>query len=250
MTTVVKLGGNSMDELPDLLDFVSRIEGPVVLVHGGAPQITSMMKRLGFEGTFHQGLRVTDTATLEVTQMVLTGQVNKQIVVAAQQRGLAAVGLSGLDGGLLQADLHSNGALGHVGVVREVRVKLLRTLLKQNFVPVISPLGLGPEHTVLNINADMSAAAIASRLGAERLVFLTNVDGLLDHARNTIPSVSPEGVAELIRTGVITQGMIPKIESALEALAGGVKRVEIRNASAGRGTTLCREGENVVETVP
>ena len=162
MMTVVKLGGNSMDELPDLLNFVSGIEGRVVLVHGGAPQITSMMKRLGLEGTFHEGLRVTDEATLEVTQMVLTGQVNKQIVVAALQRDLPAVGLSGVDGGLLQADLHLGGQLGRVGAVREVRVKLLHALLDQGFLPVVSPLGLGPDCEVLNINADMSAAAIAS----------------------------------------------------------------------------------------
>ena len=249
MMTVVKLGGNSMDELPALLKFVADIEGRVVLVHGGAPQITAMMKRLGLVGTFDQGLRVTDEATLEVTQMVLTGQVNKQIVVAAQQAGLPAVGLSGIDGGLLQADLHLGGKLGRVGTVREVRARLLHTLLEQDFIPVVSPLGLGPEGGVLNINADMSAAAIAAELKADRLVFLTNVDGLLDHTGSTISSITPQGVKELLRAGVITQGMIPKIESALTALNGGVKQVEIKNATEGQGTTVCRQGLNDVETV-
>jgi acetylglutamate kinase len=247
MMTVVKLGGNSMDELPALLKFVGDIEGQVVLVHGGAPQITAMMKRLGLEGTFHKGLRITDEATLEVSQMVLTGQVNKQIVVAAQQMGLPAVGLSGVDGGLLQADLHLDGQLGRVGAVREVQVKLLHTLLDQSFIPIVSPLGLGPDGGVLNINADMSAAAIAAGLKADRLVFLTNVDGLLDEDGKTIPSVTPDGVKELLHTGVITKGMIPKIESALSALAGGVQQVEIRNASHGQGTTL--KGESNVETI-
>jgi acetylglutamate kinase len=249
MMTVVKLGGNSMDELPALLKFVAGIEGKVVLVHGGAPQITAMMKRLGLVGTFHQGLRVTDEATLEVTQMVLTGQVNKQIVVAAQQEGLPAVGLSGIDGGMLQADVHLGGELGCVGTVREVKVKLLHTLLEKDFVPVVSPLGLGPQGGVLNINADMSAAAIAAGLNADRLVFLTNVDGLLDDTGSTISNITPRGVQELMDTGVITQGMIPKMESALSALSGGVKQVEIRNAAEGQGTTLCREGANDVETV-
>lgn len=238
MMTVVKLGGNSMDELPDLLDFVARVEGGVALVHGGAPQITAMMQRVGLTGTFHQGLRITDEATLEITQMVLTGQVNKQIVLAAQQKGLLAVGLSGVDGGLLQADLYKDGELGRVGSVREVRVKVLQALLDSDFLPVVSPLGLGPDGGVLNINADMSAAALAAALKADRLVFLTNVDGLLDGAGATIPNITPEEVEKLLETGVITQGMIPKIESALKALDGGVKQVEIRNAGRGHGTTL------------
>ena len=247
MKTVVKLGGNSMDELAALLDFVKAIPGEVVLVHGGAPQISALMQRVGLQGTFHEGLRVTDEATLEITLMALAGQVNKQIVVAAQQQGVPAVGISGLDGGLIQANLYRDGALGRVGEVSRVETGVLEALTASGFIPVVSPLGLGPDGEPLNINADTSAAAIAAALNADRLVFLTNVDGLLDGEGKTIAHVTPEGIEQLKSAGVITQGMIPKMDSALNALRNGVGQVEIRNAAYGEGTKL--KGTNNVQTV-
>ena len=243
MMTVIKLGGSSLEELPALLSFVKKCEGAVVLVHGGGPQINSMLKRVGLDGKFLQGLRVTDDATLEISEMVLSGSVNKNIVAVASSLGIPAVGLSGVDGSTLLASVYRDGAWGRVGVVEKVQTALLDTLLKSGYVPVLSPIGLGPDGRQLNINADMVAAAVASTLGADRLVFLTNVDGLLDKNGQTVTQVDRTEVEAMCSDGTIADGMLPKIESALAALSGGVKLVEIRHAEYGNGTQLY-EGDN------
>ena len=246
---VVKLGGSSLGELPALLDFVQSCgEARMVLVHGGGPQLSAMLDRLGHKPEFREGLRVTDEASLEVALMVLAGSVNKQIVAAAQARGISAVGLCGIDGGTLRASLLQGGAWGRVGVIEEVKVDLLDTLLQNGFLPVLSPLALSAQEGALNVNADSVATAVALALKADRLVFLTNVDGLLDGDGRSLRTVTPQDLTALCSQGVIGDGMIPKIESAQAALNGGVKQVEIRRAKGGLGTTLLK-GESDVELV-
>ena len=237
---VVKYGGNAMlnEELKKAVmeDIVllNTIGVHVVLVHGGGPEINSMLERVGKESKFVNGLRYTDAETMEIVQMVLTGKLNKDIVGILLQEGGKAVGLSGVDSGLLRAKkIDKDGQdLGFVGDVTEVHPEIVESLLDQGFIPVISTVALGEmgDMNRYNINADTAAAKIAVALKAEKFVQLTNVPGVLRNVEDPdslIKRIAREAVPSMIATGVISAGMIPKIECCLTALKGGVPRTHI-----------------------
>ena len=237
---VVKYGGNAMlnedlkKAVMEDIVLLNTIGIQVVLVHGGGPEINHMLERVGKESKFVNGLRYTDAETMEIVQMVLTGKLNKDIVGILLQQGGKAVGLSGVDSGLLRAKkIDKDGAdLGFVGDVTEVNPEIVRSLLDQGFIPVISTVALGEQgdDARYNINADTAAAKIAVALGAEKFVQLTNVPGVLRDINNPdslIKRIAREAVPSMIATGVISSGMIPKIECCLTALKGGVPRTHI-----------------------
>lgn len=239
-TVVVKYGGNAMlnEELKNAVmkDIVllNTIGVHVVLVHGGGPEINNMLTRVGKQSKFVNGLRYTDAETMEIVQMVLTGKLNKDIVGILLQEGGQAVGLSGVDSGLLRAKkIESNGEdLGFVGEVTEVHPEILQSLLTQGFIPVVSTVALGEtgDTNRYNINADTAAAKIAVALNAEKFVQLTNVPGILKDINDKdslIQRIPMPDVQGLIDSGVIEGGMIPKVECCMIALKGGVKRTHI-----------------------
>ncbi len=237
---VVKYGGNAMlneelkkDVMEDIV-LLNTVGIHVVLVHGGGPEINNMLERVGKESKFVNGLRYTDAETMEIVQMVLTGKLNKDIVGILLQEGGKAVGLSGVDSGLLRAKkIDKDGAdLGYVGDVTEVNPEIVMSLLDQGFIPVISTVALGEDGDMnrYNINADTAAAKIAVALKAEKFVQLTNVPGVLrnvDDPSSLIKRIAKEAIPSMIATGVISSGMIPKIECCLTALNGGVPRTHI-----------------------
>ena len=237
---VVKYGGNAMLNedlkaavMQDIV-LLNTIGIHVVLVHGGGPEINHMLEKVGKESKFVNGLRYTDAETMEIVQMVLTGNLNKDIVGILLQSGGKAVGLSGVDSGLLRAKkIDSNGQdLGFVGEVTEVHPDIVLSLLEQGFIPVISTVALGEQgdESRYNINADTAAAKIAVALKAEKFVQLTNVPGVLrnlDDPSTLIKRIARDAIPSLIATGVISSGMIPKIECCFEALKGGVPRTHI-----------------------
>jgi acetylglutamate kinase len=229
-TIVVKFGGNAMAGGGTAADFAQDIVlmkqtgiDPVV-VHGGGPQIGAMLSRLEIPSTFVDGLRVTDQAAIDVVEMVLTGSINKQIVSSINAAGGRAVGLSGKDSTLLLArKLMKNGIdLGFVGEPEKVNPDVLHTLMKQEIIPVIAPIGVGAAGETYNVNADTVAGAVAGAMRAERLVLLTDVEGVLDAEKKLIPRLTVEEARALIKNGTIKGGMIPKIETAIDAVDGGV----------------------------
>ena len=234
---VVKYGGNAMlnEELKaavmeDII-LLSTIGIKVVLVHGGGPEINSMLKKIGKESKFVDGLRYTDSETMEVVQMVLTGKLNKDIVGLLLQKGGKAVGLSGVDSGLIRAR-KTEKDLGFVGEVTSVNPEIINSLLDKGFIPVVSTVALGEEgdSSRYNINADTAAAKIAVALKAEKFVQLTNVPGVLrniDDPGTLIKRIERTALGSLKATGIIAGGMIPKIECCLTALEGGVPRTHI-----------------------
>lgn len=237
---VVKYGGNAMlnEELKcavmEDIVLLSTIGIKVVLVHGGGPEINHMLERVGIESKFIDGLRYTDSETMEIVQMVLTGKLNKDIVSILLQKGGKAVGLSGVDSGLLRAKrINKNGKdLGFVGEVTSVNSEIIETLIDKNFIPVISTVALGEQgdNAKYNINADTAAARIAVSLKAEKFVQLTNVPGVLRDVNDPstlIKRIEKTAIPSLIATGIISSGMIPKIECCMEAIKGGVPRTHI-----------------------
>jgi acetylglutamate kinase len=238
---VVKYGGHAMGEEATALSFgrdIALLEqvgiNPVV-VHGGGPQINSMLKRLNVQSTFVQGLRVTDEAMVEVVEMVLAGTVNKQVSNAITRAGALAVGISGKDGNLIRArrvtrtvkDPDSNIErvldLGLVGEPEQVDTKVLRLLIDADIVPVVAPVGAGPDGQTYNINADTVAGAVAGALNAERMLLLTDVPGVLDGNKKLIPEMTVAEVRAGIESGMISGGMIPKVETCIYAIERGVK---------------------------
>ena len=234
---VVKYGGNAMlnEELKaavmeDII-LLSTIGIKVVLVHGGGPAINNMLSKIGKESKFVDGLRYTDSETMEVVQMVLTGKLNKDIVGLLLQKGGKAVGLSGVDSGLIRAR-KTEKDLGFVGEVTSVNPEIINSLLDKGFIPVVSTVALGEEgdSSRYNINADTAAAKIAVALKAEKFVQLTNVPGVLrniDDSSTLIKRIERTALGSLKATGIIAGGMIPKIECCLTALEGGVPRTHI-----------------------
>ena len=239
-TIVVKYGGNAMtdDKLKEgfardivLMKLVGM--NPVV-VHGGGPQIADLLKRIGKESEFIQGMRVTDTETMDIVEMVLGGSVNKEIVNLIHQHGGRAVGLTGKDGDMIRArkmemtafneDLKASEIidLGHVGEVSRINTRVIDTMIESGFIPVIAPVGVGEDGRSYNINADLVAGKVAEALKAEKLMLLTNTPGLLDKEGNLLTGLNAERVAELIADGTIYGGMLPKIRCALEAVQNGV----------------------------
>ncbi len=238
-TIVVKYGGAAMED-PSLREGLAgdlvlmRYVGmnPIV-VHGGGPQISQEILRRGKTPRFVGGYRVTTADDLEVVRMVLVGVINKDIVSLINRHGTLAAGLSGEDGNLLvvRRKEHPEGDLGFVGDVERVNPAILTGLLPE-FIPVVASLGVSAEGTPHNVNADEAAAAIAASVGAGKLVYLTNVDGIRDGDGRLLTSVGAERAAELAGSGVISAGMLPKVESALEAIKGGVPKVTILDGRA------------------
>jgi len=244
-TLVVKYGGNAMVDETLKNNFARDIVllklvglNPIV-VHGGGPQIGDLLERLNIPTRFVDGMRVTDAQTMDVVEMVLGGLVNQDIVSIINRNGGRAVGITGKDGDLIRArKLAMNSAapemaapeiidIGHVGEVADVNGEILDTLTRENFIPVIAPIGVGPDGESYNINADLVAGEIARKLNAEKLILLTNTPGILDADGNTLTGLSTAGVNELIANGTINAGMLPKTQCALDALADGVASVQI-----------------------
>ena len=241
-TVVIKYGGNAMTEDRLKASFARDVVlmklvgiNPVI-VHGGGPQIGQLLEKLNIESRFVNGMRVTDAATMDVVQMVLGGLVNQEIVSLLNTSGGRAVGITGKDGALIQArKLAMEPALnaseiidiGHVGEITRVNTDVLTTLVASAFIPVIAPIGVGRDGESYNINADIVAGKVAEALQAEKLLLLTNTPGILDADGNGISRVSKQGVQQLIGDGVISEGMLPKVQCALEAVDAGVHSVQI-----------------------
>jgi len=241
-TIVIKYGGNAMTDEKLKGSFARDVVllklvgmNPVV-VHGGGPQIDVLLKQLGKKGEFIQGMRVTDPETMDIVEMVLGGQVNKEIVNLINQHGGRAVGLTGKDGGLIRAKkMLVRGAgdseelldIGQVGEVESIDPEIVHRLHTHNFIPVIAPLGAGKKGETYNINADLVAGKIAEVLKAEKLIVLTNTPGVLDKNGNLLTGLSARKVDELFANGTISGGMLPKISSALEAVKNGVNTCHI-----------------------
>ncbi|MBN9473679.1 MAG: acetylglutamate kinase [Bordetella sp. SCN 67-23] len=241
-TIVVKYGGNAMTEERLQRSFAHDVVllklvglNPIV-VHGGGPQIDDALKRVGKQGTFVQGMRVTDAETMEVVEWVLGGQVQQDIVMMINEFGGKAVGLTGKDGGLIRArkmlmpDKNNPGAqldLGFVGEIASVDPSVVKALQDDQFIPVISPIGFGEDGMAYNINADLVAGKIAEVLHAEKLIMMTNTPGVLDKNGNLLTGLTASKIDELFADGTISGGMLPKISSALEAAKSGVNSVHI-----------------------
>ena len=245
-TIVIKYGGNAMinDELKEkvmqdvaLMKFVGI---NVVIVHGGGPEITGFLKKLGKKSSFVSGLRVTDEETVEIAEMVLDGKINSEIVTLLNRRGLRAVGLSGKDAGLIQAEkklatVYEDGQkskvdIGYVGKTKKIDIKIVEDLISQNYVPVIAPIGVGEDGESYNINADYVAADIAGALNAEKLLLLTDTEGVYKNFEDKSSFISTLTAAEakhFIKTGIIAGGMIPKVEACLRALQNGANKAHI-----------------------
>lgn len=247
MTRVIKIGGNEMNApgfLEQLAGQLARlaVDGPLVVVHGGGQDIAALQARLGLEPVKVDGLRVTDAESLAVAQMVLSGHTNKHIVRALLAAGIDAVGLSGVDGGLLRCrkKAHPTVDLGLVGEVTTVRAPLLARLQDAGIVPVVSPISLGEDGQIYNVNADEAAGAIAAALPAESLDFVSNVPGVLAGGE-LLSNLSMDEAEALIADGTVSGGMIPKVRTALDALDRGVRRVRIVNLDGlggGGGTVV------------
>ncbi|MBE6531162.1 MAG: acetylglutamate kinase [Ruminococcaceae bacterium] len=232
---VVKYGGNAMinDELKDAVmgDIVllSLIGIKVVLVHGGGPEITDMLSKIGKKSEFVNGLRVTDKESVDIVQMVLAGKVNKNLVNLIQNKGGKAIGLCGIDGHMIKAEMLDK-KLGYVGEITDVNVTPILDVLEKGYIPVISTIGCDDEGNSYNINADTAAARIAGQLGAESLISMTDIEGILrdkNDPSTLISKIYVSDAPELMRNGIISGGMIPKVNCSIEAIRRGVKKVFI-----------------------
>ena len=252
-TIVIKYGGNAMTEESLKHKFAQDIVlmkyvgiNPVI-VHGGGPQIDVMLKRLGIEAKFKQGVWVTDEKTMEIVEMVLAGKINMEIVDLLNRHGGRAVGVSGKDGGFITAkpltvtawieslgmekDLDSDGSeddtFGYVGDIQSINPRLIEKLQQDNFIPVIAPIGTDREGNTYNINADLVAGAVAASLKAEKLLMLTDVKGIRNAQGRHISTLSRKDMQRLVKKGVIREGMLPKVHACLKALDGGVQKAHI-----------------------
>ncbi len=255
-TVVIKYGGHAMGDDDLALKFAAdmvllqQVGMNPVVVHGGGPQIGRMLERLAIKSEFVDGLRVTDQATVEIVEMVLSGAINKGIVAAINQAGGRAIGLSGKDGGLIRADklrrtkvdpdsnIEKVLDLGFVGEPTTVDGSLLRSLVSQDLIPVVAPIGLGPQGETFNINADTAAGAVAAAVDASRFLLLTDVEGVLDKDRRLIPELTVGEARGLIADGTISGGMIPKIETCMAAVEGGAEGAVIIDGRVQHGVLL------------
>jgi len=240
-TVVIKLGGHAMGSDAAMEEFARDVTlmrqvgvNPVV-VHGGGPMINDMLKRLDIQSAFKNGKRVTDAATMEVVEMVLSGSVNARIVQAVTRQGGRAVGLSGKDSGLILCEAE-DPELGLVGKPVKVDAQVLRDLAEKDIIPVIAPLGMGTQGETFNINGDTAAGHIAAALQADRLLLLTDVAGVKNATGEVLTELTASKIDEMIADGSIAGGMIPKVQTALEALAGGVRASVILD---GRAPNAC-----------
>lgn len=255
---VIKIGGSTLGSHDTTLEDLVTLQKqgiPCVVVHGGGKVISDWMKRQGIPPRFVRGLRVTDEPSLEIATAVLTGLINKQLVSALLARGGKAIGMSGVDGGILEAEI-ADPDLGLVGKIVKVNIEPLRAMLEAGFIPVVAPIGIhrmdGSEHagSLLNINGDTAAGEIARALGAEHLVFLTDVEGVKDASGRVLPRLSEMGARRFLRSGTASGGMIPKLEAGLRAMEtvgatqilDGRKPAALMDCVSGkvRGTLLLR----------
>lgn len=238
-TVVVKYGGNAMinedlkQKVMEDMVLLSTIGVRVVLVHGGGPEISNLMAKLGKKSEFVDGLRVTDKETVDIVQMALAGKVNKTLVNMLQQYGAMAIGLSGMDSRLIEAEMLDE-KLGYVGEITHINTQLITDLLDKGYIPVISTLGCDTDGNTYNINGDTAAACIAGALGAEKFILMTDISGVLrdkDDPSTLIPEISAEEADKLYSSGVISGGMIPKVKCCFDAINKGVKNVVIMNGT-------------------
>ena len=234
-TVVVKYGGNAMineqlkQQVMEDIVLLWLIGVKIVLVHGGGPEINELMNKLGKKAEFVDGLRVTDKETVDIVQMVLAGKVNKTLVNLLEMKGGKALGLSGIDGRLIEASVKDK-KLGYVGEIKKVHIKPVEDLLEKGYIPVISTIGCDKKGNTYNINGDTAAAYIAGALNAERLIMMTDIAGILrdkDDPSTLIPEINLDEAAKLYDEGVISGGMIPKVDCCIEAINEGVKNVII-----------------------
>lgn len=234
-TIVIKYGGNAMinetlkEQVMEDIVLLHLIGVNVVLVHGGGPEITDTLAKIGKETKFVGGLRVTDKETVDVVQMVLAGKINKSLVNKLEVNGGRAIGISGIDGQMIKAEM-KNPELGFVGKITEVDITPINDLVEKGYIPVVSTIGCDDQGNVYNINADTAAAFIAGNMKAERLITMTDIEGILkdkDDPHSVIPEIDIKGCYELFETGIIGGGMIPKVECCIDAIRKGVKTVTI-----------------------
>ena len=232
---VIKYGGNAMineqlkQQVMEDITLLWLIGVKVVLVHGGGPEISETMKKLGKQAQFVNGLRVTDEETVDIVQMVLAGKVNKTLVNLLQMKGGHAVGVSGIDGGIIEAAMKDE-ALGYVGKITRIRPQPITDLLEKNYIPVVSTVASDRQGNTYNINGDTAAAFIAGALNAERLIMMTDIAGILrdkDDPSTLIPALTVSEARKLFDEGVISGGMIPKVDCCIEAIEKGVRHVVI-----------------------
>ncbi|NOD65718.1 MULTISPECIES: acetylglutamate kinase [unclassified Ruegeria] len=240
---VIKLGGHAMGSDEAMESFardvvlMRQVGVNPVIVHGGGPMINAMLDKLDIQSEFVNGKRVTDTATVEVVEMVLSGLVNKRIVQAINDQGGSAVGLSGKDANLMVCD-QTDASLGYVGTPSDMNPKILHDLFSHDVIPVIAPLGAGRDGETFNVNGDTAAGAIASALKADRLLLLTDVSGVKNAAGDVVTELKAGQIREMTREGTIAGGMIPKTETALDALHSGVRAVVILDGRAPNAVLL------------
>ncbi len=237
---VVKIGGEPMidEELKNniALDIIlmKYVGINVVVIHGGGKQISNLMHKLGKKAVFINGLRVTDKETMEITEMVLTGMINKDLVGVINKHGGEAVGISGRDGNLIESikkiNEHSKEDLGFVGEINKINPKIIKTLIEHGFIPVISPVSVGPNGEAFNINADTAAGSVAAALNAEKLIILSDVRGIYKDIENPdsfMPTITLKEVRELIKANIIQKGMLPKVNACIQGLQNGVGKAHI-----------------------
>ena len=260
---VVKYGGNAMineqlkQQVMEDMVLLHLVGVKVVLVHGGGPEITETMAKLGKKAEFVDGLRVTDKETVDIVQMVLAGKINKTLVNLLEMNGGKAMGISGMDGGLIRAEMR-DPRLGYVGTVTDINAEPILDLLEKGYIPVVSTLGSDAEGNTYNINGDTAAAAIAGALGAENLIMMTDIAGVLrdkDDPDTLIPRITVSEAKALYDEGVISGGMIPKVDCCLDAIRQGVEKVIIMDGrvphsilmeiltNEGAGTMVCKDEE-------
>jgi acetylglutamate kinase len=253
---VIKCGGSTLAVLPDVFYEDMRqlqVRGIMpVIVHGGGPVINDTLTRLGIESSFVNGLRVTSAEVLQVVEMVLGGQINKQIVRKIQSIGATAVGLSGIDGRLIQAKPVANrDEIGYVGQVTSVNAELIKGIVQLGYIPVIAPLGIGEDGQSYNINADTAAGAVASELGVDQLIVITDVPGIMrtvDGEKRVLPRVTVAEIEEMIESGEIYGGMIPKVRAAMDCIQGRVKEVVIADGSTPQVLSRIIAGDETIGT--
>lgn len=229
---VIKIGGHALDNAEARASFMKqlfelqRMQKNIVLVHGGGPQINDMLKRLGIPVAFHNGLRITSPEILDVAEMILCGQRNKEILRMLIKTGIKSAAISGQDGKTIMAT-QKDPALGRVGKITKINTDLILSLLAGGFMPLLAPIGLDEKDEPININADTAAAWLAGALKADKLILLSDVPGVLDKNGNLLPELNPEEIQELENNGIIHGGMIPKTEACLAAISNGCRAAEI-----------------------
>ncbi|MCY8103301.1 acetylglutamate kinase [Bacillus mojavensis] len=249
-TIVFKCGGSVIRELSE--EFFQNLKElmesgwKLAIVHGGGPEITHMLKRLNIKTEFSGGQRKTTKPVLEVAEMVLSGSVNKFFVAELAKHGLRAAGVSGKDGGLLEADYLDPDTYGEVGEIKKVNASMVNALMDEGIIPVIAPLSLTSDYKTLNVNADLAASAVAGALQADKLMFVTDVEGIMKE-KQRLDILTPEEIQTLIKQEVITGGMIPKVNSALSALSDQVSEVMIVNGKGSFFSNQTFEGTKIVK---